>query len=336
MAGPGGGSRGGGFGGGSRGGGFGGSRGGGFGGGSRGGGFGGGFRPGGFGGHHHPHHHHHHIPFFWGWRRPFFGYGYGGGCLGGMMGMTLIPIFLILLIISFVTNLFGGLGSSITNVNKGGDYVYSETLMQDYAKIQYQKEFDDANEFEDNILIVFLVDEEREGYYTIAWVGDNVRQEIYEMFGNQYTEFGNHMTSNINPYYEYSISKNLSNVINKMTAEINALNLDKSFETNYGSPAGYKSHVTNNSTLDSINEETVNNALEYFTDNTDIPIVIVVEDMGDVLEKQIAGADLTTIILAIVISGAAIYFIVIAFRSNKNGNDDGHSEEERRNNSTTW
>jgi uncharacterized membrane protein len=330
MAGPGGGSRGGGFGGGSRGGGFG--------GGSRGGGFGGGPRPGGFGGHHHrPHHHHHffHRPFF-GWRRPFFGYGYGSGCLGGMMGMMFIPVVLIFVVISLVLSLFGNIGNAITNVGNGGDYAYSEEKMQDYANAQYTAEFDDAKEFEDNILIVFLVDEQREGYYTIAWVGDNINYQINYMFGNQYTEFGRAMMNNISSYYEYSISKNLATVINEMSAEIVDLKLNSSFETNNGSPAGYESHVTNHSSLE-VNEETVNNALKLFTANTDIPIVIVIDDMGEVFDKEVAGADIATILLAVVIGGAAIYFLVMAIKGKNNPTDsDGQTEEERRNNSTTW
>ena len=338
MAGPGGGSRGGGFGGGSRGGGFGGgSRSGGFGGGHRPGGFGG-PRPGGFGGPHHgPHHHHHHFyhrPFF-GWRRPFFGYGYGGGCLSGMMGMIFVPIVLIFIVASLLLSLFGNVGNAITNVSNGGDYAYSEEKLQKYANVQYTSEFKDAKEFEDNILIVFLVDEQREGYYTIAWVGDNINSEINYMFGNQYTEFGRSMISNISSYYEYSISKNLATVINDMSAEIVALKVD-SFDTNYGSPAEYQSHVTNRSSLE-VNEETINKSLKSFTENTDIPIVIVVDDMGDVFDKEVAGADLMTILLAVVIGGVAIYFFVMAIKGQNNPTDgDGQTEEERRNNSTTW
>ncbi len=336
MAGPGGGgSRSGGFGGGSRGGG--GSSGGGFGGGSRGG-FGGGHRPGGFGGHHGPHHHHHHRhrPFFFGWHRPFFGYGYGGGCLGGMMGMIFVPIILILIVVSLIFSVFGSFGSSISNIANGGDYRYSENQMQSYAKAQYAAEFKNANEYEDNILIVFLVDEEREGYYTIAWVGDNINYEIDSMFGNQYTPFGEHMLGNISSYYEYSVSKNLATVVDEMTNEVVNLRLDSSFDREYGSPAGYVSHVTNRSSLE-INDDTVNRALTDFTQETDIPIVIVVDDMSNVFDKSIASGDLITVIMAVIIGGVAIYLIVVAIKGKNNPpRDDEPTEEERKNNSTTW
>lgn len=325
MPGPGGGSRGGGFGGGSRGGGFGG-RGGGFGGGS----FGGGHRPGGF--HHRPPHHHFHRPFF-GFHRPFFGYGYGGGCLGGMMGMMLMPVIILLIAGSLIFNVIGSVGSSISNVVNGGQILYDEPQMEDYANRQYAAEFKDAKDYEDNILIVFLADESYEGYYTIAWVGDNIANDINYMFGNEYTEFGQEMTGNINSYFEHSLSKNLASVVDGMTDEIINLGLKSSFIEENGSPAGYVSHVTNNSSL-SVNEETINRALTDFTEETDIPIVIVIDDIDNVFDKTIDGADIFTVILAVIISGVAIYLIVKAF---KNKDDrGGETEEERKNNSTSW
>ena len=94
--------------------------------------------------------------------------------------------------------------------------------------------------------------------------------------------------------------------------------------------------MTNRSSLE-VNEETINKALKSFTENTDIPIVIVVDDMGDVFDKEVAGADLMTILLAVVIGGVAIYFFVMAIKGKNNPTDgDGQTEEERRNNSTTW
>ena len=304
MPGPGGGARGGGFGGGSRGGGFG--------GGPRPGGFGGGPRPGGFGGHHH----HYHRPYFgffpfFGFRRPY--YGYHGGCFGGMMGLAFIPIIICIVLITTLTNIFGAVGSSITNISRGGQIKYNESAMQEYADDQYAKEFSSANEYEDNILIVFLVDEEREGYYTIAWVGDNITEDVYSMFGNEYTEFGYEMKGKISSYYENSLSKNLSSVIDGMTDRIVNLNLKSNFDVEEGSPAGYKSHLTNHSSLE-MNSDTVNRALLEFTSETDIPIVIVVEDMVEVFPKTVASRDIFVTISAIVLSGVAIYFIYRAFK----------------------
>ena len=316
MPGPGGGSRGGGFGGGSRGG-------GGFSGGGRPGGFGGGSyggpRPGGFGGPHH-HHHHHHRPFgffpFFGFRRPYYGYGYGGGCLGGLLGLSAMPIIIIFVVISLLISIFGAVGSSISNVSNGGQVVYNESTMEDYAKVEYAREFNSAKEYEDNILIVFLVDEECKGYYTIAYVGNNITDEIYSMFGNEYTEFGTQMLGSINSYYKNSLSKNLATVVNGMTDKVVNLKLKSSFIDEYGSPAGYVSHVTNKSNL-SLDERTLNSALEDFTAETDIPMVIVVDDMEEVFGKTVFGTDIMTIVACVALGGAAIYFVYRAVKDKK-------------------
>lgn len=320
MPGPGGGSRGGGFGGGGRG------AGGGFGSG----GFSGGHRPGGF---HRPHHHHHFIPFF-GFCRPFFGYGYGGGCLGGLMGMTLLPIILIFIIISLVMSLFGSVGSSISNVANGGNFVTDDRVLEEYAMDKYATEFDNTVEYEDNILIVFLVDEGCEDFYTMAIVGYNIKDQINDMFGGKNTEYGHHLTNNLNPNYKETLSRNLSATVRRMTDEVVNLKLKSSFFEDAGSPGSYQSHVTNLSNLE-ISDSTVNAALEEFTEETDIPIVIVIDDMGDVFDKKVAGYDIFTILFALAIGGVAIYFIVRAFKG-KDDNDRGNMSEDDKNNSTYW
>jgi hypothetical protein len=301
MPGPGGGARGGGFGGGSRGGGFD--------GGPRHGGFGGGVHHGGFGGHHH-----YHRPYglgffpFFGFRRPYYGY-HRGGCLNGMMGLIFMPIILVIIIITLLTNTLGRIGSSISNVSSGGNVRYNERTMQEYADLQYAVEFSGTKNYEDNILIVFLVDEEREGYYTIAWVGDDVPDDIYSMFGNERTEFGHEMKGKIASYYENSLSKNLASVVAGMTDRI----VNKGLESSKGENQGYESHITNSSSL-SMNEDTVNRALEEFTAETKIPIVITVEDMEEVFPKSLRSSDVFVTVFTVIMGAAAIYFIYRAVK----------------------
>ena len=197
--------------------------------------------------------------------------------------------------------------------------------MESYAMDQYAVEFDDAPGYEDNILIVFLVDEKRESFYTMAIVGYNIKDEINDMFGNQYTEFGRELTDNLTPRYENTLSKDLRSTINGMTDHVVNLGLATSFYDNEGSPGTYRSHVTNHSTL-AVSHETINSALTEFTEETDIPIVLVIADMDDVFDKRVAGYDLFTIIVALIFCGVAIYFIVCAFKG-KNSPRDGGSDD---------
>lgn len=289
MAGPGGGgSSGGGFSGGSFGGGGGFSGGGrGFGGGSFGGSFGGNHNNGSFGGHHHGHHHRHGT-FFGG---PFFGRRVyvGGGCGGALFTAVVIGMF----ILFGAFWLFAEPGEITINgqpVYIGEEsFGYDEGTMQDYANEQYKKAFGDDEGYEDNILLVFLANEEADGYYTIAWVGDNIKSEINEMFG-EYTEYGEYMNQYINTnYYGYTLDNNLADVVRAMEKSIVNANLGSSFRGDAASVNRKYSGLINYTGFD-ISMDVVNDATVSFTKSTGIPLVIVV----DMAEKVFGGGNIST------------------------------------------
>ena len=255
MPGPGGGSRGGGFsGGGSRGGGFGGGFSGG--GGHRGGGFGGGgFRP-------RPPRPH----FYGGWyHRPYgYGYGYhGGGCLGGLASIILVPILVLVLSVAVIISM---MGSVINTVAKGGVVTYSEAEFQAYAQQQYDTFYGGvpSSEYEEKLLLIFLTTEEMEEYYCIAWVGNEIRTEINYLFGNEQTAFGRVVQRSINPYYEYSLGSNLTVIMDSMRAEVERLGLSSSFRGEAARVEPTDSKLVNYTSLN-ISPETVNDALADFT-----------------------------------------------------------------------
>ncbi len=291
MAGPGGGgSRGGGFGGGSFGGGGGFSGGGrGFGGGSFGGNFGGSNNGGHFGGHHHGHHHHghhHHGPFFGG---PFFGRRrvyVGGGCGGALFTVIVLGMFVMFGAIW----LFAQPGQITINgvpIYIGEEsFAYDEGTMQDYANERYKEAFGAYEGYEDNILLVFLANETADGYYTIAWVGDNIKPEINEMFG-EYTEYGEYMNQYINTnYYGYTLDNNLADVVRAMESSIVGANFGSSFRNDAAIVPEKKSELKNYTQFD-IAKEVVNDAVTSFTEKTGIPLVIVV----DMAEKVFGGGN---------------------------------------------
>ena len=312
MPGPGGGSHGGGFGGGSRGGGFGGGHHGGFGGGHH----------GGFGG---PHHHHRPFgywgprPFFGGWyHRPYY-YG-GGGCLGGLLGILMLPIILVILVSVMLMSI---VGSAVTNVANGGTIYYSEKVFEEYADDQYAAEFSKYDNYENNILIVFLTNEENDGYYCIAWVGDNLNGNIQNMFGDETTTFGRVVQGSVNrEYYKYSLDANLANVMEQMGERIEDLGLITSFRTQkeYRNPPP-TSHLTNHTSLP-LTEETVNAALEDFTEKTDIPAVIVIDTMENVFGKTLPIGDIIIVIVLVGLLGLGVYLIIKAVKNRKNGDGD--------------
>jgi hypothetical protein len=302
MPGPGGGSRGGGFGGGgSRGGG------GGFGGGFGGGGSRGGFGGGGFGGPHHrpPHHRppHFHGPHFgWGWHRPRYYGGGGGGCLGALLAPIIIIIFATFMLISMV---FSGLGGLFAQ-----DDEYVEEIMQDYANAQYAAEFPAGATYEDNVLIVFLANEDMERYYCISWVGNNLETDVNNLFGNRFRAL---VTSRFGGLYKYSLPTDLAYVVETMGNEIASLGLESSFrEKTDGARA--TSHLTNHSEMQ-IDDTLINTELAKFTEKTGIPAVIVVADETDVFVPS--DFSWVGIVLVVALVGLAIFLIVRTVKKNK-------------------
>ena len=308
MPGPGGGSRGG---GGGRG--FGG-------GGSFGGGFGGGGR--GFGGGPHHHHHHHHGPRFyggfWGPRR-YYGGGFGGGCLGGMLGLIFAPVILVLFA---AVMLMGVFGSAFGSATTGGQLYYDENAMQDYADAQYAQYFSGLDDYEDGLMIVFIIeDEEYHDYAYITWPGDHIDYEINEMFGASGTKFGNAVESSaINAQsYKYSLDSGLAAVMRKMESSVVALGLNDNF-TCKRDYSDFDSRLINKTEL-SVTPDTVNSALVSFTEKTGIPVIVVIEDAEEVLPKNF---DYVSVIIAGILIIVAIVIIVKAIKSRpKKQEDDG-------------
>ena len=317
MPGPGGGrNSGGGFGGGGSRGGF------------SGGGFGGGHHGGGFGGPHHrpPHHHHHHYG--WGFGpRFYFGPRYygGGGCLGGFLGFLIAPIVLILFAVLIFASTFG---NAVTAFREGGVVVYDEDTMYTYAMGQYADAYAAATggSYEDNILVVILVDEECEEYAFYGLVGWHVDSRIDEMFGNEYSVLGRALDSSMSINYKNALPRGIANTVDRLTTEVTALGLSKS-HTCSDMHTAVTSHLTNRSEL-TIEASIVNDALQRFTKETDVPMVIVVDEMEDVFGRTMPLEYVMILLFGVALLIIGIYLIVRAVKGNKqnkkNGGDGGN------------
>ena len=284
MPGPGGGSRGGGghFGGG------GGFRGGGHHGGYHGGGYYGGYYPRRFGG--------------------FWGFGYGGGC----MSVLLMPF---ILIVCAAIVLFGILGGAFGSIAEGGITDYEEIEFQQYADAEYAKAFGSSTAYEDNILLVVLTNEDADEVYYIAWVGDHIKSDIRNMFGNEYTELGSAIEQSINVNgYWYSLDTDLAAVVDKMADYIEYEGLSSSFTCNENHNQVEPSLI--NYGEFELSETAVETALRDFTDRTGITLSIVVNDMDEVFGLNYSSM-IIGIILVVVLVGAAVFFVIKGIRNRR-------------------
>lgn len=242
---------------------------------------------------------------------------YFGGCLSGVASMVFMSILLITLMICL---LFSNISSIARTSSNGGGVRYDEEKLQDYADGQYARAFGSSSAYEDNLLLVFLVDETYSDYYYIAWVGDHIATDINYMLGNNQTELGQAMALCINETsYKYSLDSNLAQVMETMTKEIEDLGLETSFKCSEDH-AQVRSRLRNDSELD-LTEETVNTALTAFTESTGIPAVIVVEDMKDVFETAASGSNSATVLLAVLIVVLGVILVVKFIRRRKDDTD---------------
>lgn len=263
----------------------------------------------------------HHRPRGGMYYRPYGRRYYGGGCLSSFFGILLLPIFFVIFIFMMISSF---VGNSFFDLSQGGTIKYDENKFQDYANTQYANEFGTSSAYEDNILLTILVDTDSyDEYYYIAWVGDHIKTDIVNMFGNNDTVLGEVLLSSINTNsYKYSLDSNIADAIEIIRKQIVDLKLDSSFNCNEihdrVKPELYvdcgeecnivKSHLTNKSSLE-LTTETVNTALEEFTNSTGIPIVVLVDEIDNVFSKSLSGQTIFSIIILIVLVISIIYFI---------------------------
>ena len=200
---------------------------------------------------------------------------------------------------------------------------YNAKAINTFADEQYAAAFGLTEDFEDHLLFVFLTDAECYDYYYIAWMGDHIERDVAELFGNNQTALGRALEASINVQsYEYSLDSDLATAFRHMANQVAALG----HEDNYtcAAPAHeVTSHVVNRTALP-LTEQTLNAALEEFTEKTGITAVVVVEDMTDVLGGLQAGthAETSTSIgysslLILPVIAVAVVLVVLVVRSQK-------------------
>ena len=242
--------------------------------------------------HHPPHPPHFHRPYHTGWHpRPRHYGGGNGGCLNGLCSLILLPIILIFVAVIMLISLIGSNFTiqrepvDLNDYDSGLSIQYDEYVFQDYTNGQYEAVFGSSSAYEDNIMLVFLTeDDEYYDYCYIAWVGDHIHPDINYLFGSD-TELGQAIGDSVNETsYKYSLDADLAREVQTMTDHITSLGLSSSFQCNEDH-IKTRSYLINDSTLE-LTEDTVNSALQDFTDATGIPMVIVVEDMTDVFDSD--------------------------------------------------
>lgn len=197
---------------------------------------------------------------------------------------------------------------------------YDEAAFQSAADAKYAAYFEAGATYEDNILLYFLVEEECEDIYFIAWVGDNIKYEVAEHFGNNYTTLGQLVNAHVANYYAYSLDSNLASLMGAMEKAIVSEGLSSSFNTEpakAAQPSESKLVDLTGSGAPQLTAATVNAALESFTEATGIRTVICVDYIDNVFETS-GGISGSMIFMIIAIIALVVVVVVVSVKSNKN------------------
>ena len=236
------------------------------------------------------------------------------------MGILIAPIILLLFAGVLLLSTFSSAFNSITT---GGDIYYDENAFQTYADAQYAEHFGDLDDYEDALLIVFAVDAETcYDYAYIAWTGDHLARKINYMFGSNGSKFGDAIASSAinSSSYKFSLDSGIAAVMDEMTEHIVALQLEENL-TCKNEYSTFESYMVNKTDL-AVTPGTVNPALISFTEQTGIPVVVVIEDAEEILPQNF---DYFSVMVAAIFIVIAVILIVKAVKSRKSSNDDDGS-----------
>ena len=198
-----------------------------------------------------------------------------------------------------------------------GEIVYNEEIFQDYAYATYNSHFTDTETYEDGLMILFLNYEDKQSISYMAFIGDNIENSVNNLFSSR-GEFGRYVESSINmDNYKYSLSKDISKVIDHMAEQVVLQDLDSSFIDEHNMEKAPAPKFENKSNI-TMSSQTVEGSLNRFTEATGIPVYLVVEEGEAVFGRTMPVGN---IVLAVITLGVIIFCIVYIVKKIKHKND---------------
>ena len=156
------------------------------------------------------------------------------------------------------------------------DALYDESQLSDFASEQYQQAFGETQSYEDNLLLTFVVYEDRSQYAYMTWVGDHIGDEAFEYLQGDGTWLDELLDRQLETDYQYSLSADLTRALRELARQ-----MPEEPYTCHEDHSDSPTALQNLSDL-SLNRTLIEDALLYFRETTGIPIVLVVEDAADI------------------------------------------------------
>lgn len=195
----------------------------------------------------------------------------------GSKGIIFLIIFTLFFAVGFIIMFNQSSGDLLTD----GKAVYDKKKMNEYIKTNYENEFKDSATYEDNIILFFLYNEDYNEYLLDFYIGYDLSTSIYKYL-NTYSNSSNFDRNFDTSNCDDDIEKNLSNVINEITINLDN-NFDEYLKCNHTNDE-YISKVTNSSHSE-LDITEIERSLINFTDTTGLSIVLVIDSMENVFGK---------------------------------------------------
>ena len=239
------------------------------------------------------------------------------------------PVLIILLATALlVYNLITLIGVLVN----GGEIVYEEETINKYVSSVYDGSFKKASAPKSGLAIMFFYNEDTNVMeYTIK-AGANVSTYVTAIFATD-SKFGTLLKSNVKmESYKTSLAAGLSTTMAKMADEVVKLDLISNFVYNHdmGNMPSSVAIVKDKNVISEENAAVITEALEKFTKETGIPVVMTIDSAVNAFGRKIPVTDILMVVLLIAVIGLCTYNLVKKIRDyNRIKNDFGVEEPNR-------
>ncbi len=234
------------------------------------------------------------------------------------LGVLFVPI-LILLAAALVLGVY--VVSAKRQLNDEGNLGYDQVYLREYANGKYLEYFGESSAVEENIMLLLLVNDTCDGYDFVAWIGDNLVNDLRDEFDHEEeTSFVNSCKVHMDGNYSQDLHTSLSAIVRDMKDVVLGLDLDTYYDD--------EDEVVDTSDLapsmlynltDLQVSAAVNDALVEFTQATGLSIVIVVEDVEEVQRESIAAFDIVMVLAVAVVVVIDVALLVVRIKNKKTG-----------------
>ena len=207
--------------------------------------------------------------------------------------------------------------SMLRPVSTEGSVTFDESTIEDFADDHYYAAFGDLKDTEDEILLVYLINEARDGYYCVTWVGDHINAEIDNAFGDGTgSRYWRAVTDNVSDEFGDCLETDIAAVVEEMTDIVKEMDVSSSFDRKKceGYPA-FVPVVENNTDIPT--DKKLSAALRKFTAETSIPIAVVIDEQLPLLQKDRRSALIVSIVFPGVLLTIAAVSVVNIMKSKR-------------------